>query len=558
MLPINNFKKVFRFKFLNRSSTTIFSAASILAVAALASRVLGLIRDRLLAGYFGAGDELDIYYTAFRLPDLVFSILIMGAISSAFIPIFAEYFNKDEKGAWRLVNGVLNLALISLVIAAGILAIFAPLVISMIAPGFSGAKREMTILLTRIMFISPVILGVSNIFSGVLQYFHRFLIYSLAPLMYNLGIILGILIFVPKWGLVGLAWGVVLGALLHMLIQLPSTIYSGFKWRPILDFCHKGIRKIIKLMIPRTIGLAGSQISFLVITAIASTLASGSIAIFNLANNLQYVPIGIFGIAFATAAFPSLARAFTKKDKKSFSESFSLTFSQVLFLALPLSALFFILRAQIVRLILGTGEFGWLDTRLTAAALGIFSLSIFAQSLIPLISRAFYAFQNTKTPVLISLISIILNIGFCFFFVWILVNLNCFSSLVSNFLKLRDLSLDKIAILGLPLAFSLTSIINFVILLKIFNKKINWWQPEYIIKSFLRIITATLLMVIVVYGLLYLVNLFVDTHTFVGLFIQAGISGLIGILVYCLIMILLKSPEISTIKQLILRVVFKK
>lgn len=558
MLPVNGFTKIFRSKFLNRSSKTIFSAASILAIAALTSRVLGLIRDRLLAGYFGAGDELDIYYTAFRLPDLVFSVLIMGAISSAFIPIFAEYFNKNEKRAWHLVSGVLNLALLSLVIAAGILAIFAPLVISMIAPGFSGAKREMTILLTRIMFISPVILGVSNIFSGVLQYFHRFLIYSLAPLMYNLGIILGILIFVPNWGLVGLAWGVVLGALLHMLIQLPSTIYSGFKWRPILDFCHKGIRKIVKLMIPRTIGLAGFQISFLVVTAIASTLASGSIAVFNLANNLQYVPIGIFGIAFATASFPSLAKAFTKKDKKSFSESFSSTFSHILFFALPLSALFFVLRAQIVRLILGTGEFGWLDTRLTAAALGIFSVSIFAQSLIPLISRAFYAFHNTKTPVFVSLISIILNIGFCFFFVWSLVNLNYFSSLISNFLKLSDISLSKIAILGLPLAFSLTSIINFAILLKLFNKRINWWQPKYIINSLLRIITATLLMIFAVYGLLYLLNIFVNTHTFIGLFIQAGIAGLVGVLIYYLIMVLLKSPEISIIKQLILRTVFRK
>ncbi len=558
MAPTNNFTKFFRFRFLNRSSTTIFSAASILAVAALASRILGLVRDRLLAGRFGAGNELDIYYTAFRLPDLVFSILIMGAISSAFIPVFAEYFDKNKTKAWQLTGGLLNLALISLVITAGILVIFAPLVISLIAPGFSGAKREMTILLTRIMFLSPIILGISSIFSGVLQYFHRFLVYSLAPLMYNIGIIFGILVFVPARGLVGLAWGVVLGAVLHMLIQLPSTVYSGFKWKPIFGFCHKGVRKIIKLMIPRAVGLAGFQFNFLVITAIASTLASGSIAVFNLANNLQYVPIGIFGIAFATAAFPNLAKAFTKKDKKSFSESFSLTFSQILFLILPLSALLFILRAQIVRLILGTGEFGWLDTRLTAAALGIFSLSIFAQSLIPLISRAFYAFHNTKTPVLVSLTSIILNIGFSFFFVWILGNLTAFSSFISHFLKLRDIGLDKIAILGLPLAFSLASIINFIVLLKAFDKKIDWWQPKYILKSLFRIIFAGFLMTLAVYGLLYFLDLFFDTHTFIGLLLQAGLAATVGIAIYCLIMALLKSPEISTIKQLILRVVFKK
>ncbi|GAI37346.1 unnamed protein product [marine sediment metagenome] len=176
------------------------SAAFILAAAALASRILGLIRDRLLAGQFGAGDELDIYYTAFRLPDLVFSILIMGAISSAFIPIFAQYFRKNKKEAWQLTSGVLNLALLCLIVVAGILVIFAPFIISLIAPGFSGAKREMTILLTRIMFLSPIILGISSILGGVLQYFHRFLIYSLAPILYNIGIIIGILIFVPAQG----------------------------------------------------------------------------------------------------------------------------------------------------------------------------------------------------------------------------------------------------------------------------------------------------------------------------------------------------------------------
>ena len=543
-------------RFLNSKSKTIFSAAFILAAAALTSRILGLFRDRLLAGRFGAGDELDIYYAAFRLPDLVFSILIMGAISSAFIPIFAQSFRKNKKEAWQLVNGVLNLAFLSLIVVAGILAIFAPQIISLIAPGFSGAKREMTILLTRIMFLSPIVLGISSILSGVLQYFHRFLVYSLAPIMYNVGIILGILIFVPAWGLVGLAWGVVLGAFLHMLIQLPSAIYSGFSWRPILDIYHKGVRKIIKLMIPRTIGLAGFQINFLVITAIASTLASGSIAVFNLSNNLQYVPIGIFGIAFATAVFPNLAKAFAWKRKKTFSKDFSSTFSQILFLIVPLSALFFILRAQIVRVILGTGEFGWIDTRLTAAALGIFSLSIFAQSLIPLISRAFYAFQNTRTPVLISLTSIVLNICFSFFFVWVLGNSNIIASLLSGILKLKGLK--EFAILGLPLAFSLANIINFAILLKLFAKKINWWQPKYILTSFSKIVLATLLLGFTTYSLLYILDLFLDTHTFIGIFLQGILAAIAGIVVYCLVMMLLKSKEIIDIKQIFFKYIFKK
>jgi len=542
--------------FLNSKSKTIFSAAFVLAVAALASRLLGLFRDRLLAGRFGAGDELDIYYAAFRLPDLVFSVLVMGAISSAFIPVFAEYFHKNKKEAWQLANGVLNLAFLFLIIVAGILAIFAPQIISLIAPGFAGLKQEMTVLLTRIMFLSPILLGISSVLGGVLQYFHRFLVYSLAPIMYNIGIILGILIFVPICGLVGLAWGVVLGAFLHLLIQLPSVIYSGWSWAPVLGIFHKRIRKIIKLMVPRTIGLAGYQINFLVITAIASTLASGSIAVFNLSNNLQYVPIGIFGIAFATAVFPNLVKAVTWKRKKSFSKDFSSTFSQILFLVVPLSALFFILRAQIVRIILGTGQFGWLDTRLTAAALGIFSLSIFAQSLIPLVSRAFYAFQNTRTPVLVSLISIVLNICFSFFFVGLLVNWTSFSLLLSSVLKLKGIK--EIAVLGLPLAFSLANIINFLLLLKLFSQKINWWQPKQILKSFLKIILATLFMGIVSYSFLYILDLFLDTRTFIGIFLQGALAAFGGIMVYCLVMFLLKSPEILIIKQVFLKNVFRK
>ena len=539
-------------RLLNSKSKTIFSAAFILAVAALASRILGLVRDRLLAGRFGAGDELDIYYAAFRLPDLVFSILIMGAISSAFIPVFAQYFHKNKKEAWRLANGVLNLAFLFLLAAVAILVIFTPWLMRFIAPGFSGAKREMTILLTRIMFLSPLLLGLSNILSGILQYFKRFLVYSLAPIMYNIGIILGILIFVPTLGLVGLAWGVVFGAFLHVLIQLPGAIYSGFNWRPVLDIYHKGIKKIIKLMVPRTIGLAGFQINFLVITAIASTLVSGSIAIFNLANNLQYVPVGIFGITFATAVFPNLSNAFARKNKNIFSKNFSSAFSQILFLIIPLSVLFFILRAQIVRVILGTGEFSWADTRLTAAALGLFSLSIFAQGLIPLISRAFYALQNTKTPVLVSLFSIILNICFSFFFVWILSGSNIFSSLFSNILKLKGIK--EIAILGLPLAFSLANIVNFAILLKLFAKKISWWRPTAILKSFSKIILAVLLMSLVTYSFLYILNLFLDTHTFIGIFLQGVLAAIAGIMVYCLAAFLLEVEEMKMVVKKIVKI----
>lgn len=532
---------------LNSKSKTITSAAFLLAVAALASRLLGLFRDRLLAGKFGAGDELDIYFAAFRIPDMLYTILILGALSATFIPVFTSYFQRSKKEAWDLVNGLLNLGLLVLIIAAGILIVFAPYIISLVAPGFDEEKRQIAIFMTRIMFLSPVLLGVSNIFSGVLQTFGRFFVYSLTPIMYNLGIIGGIVFFVPVFGLSGLAWGVILGAFLHMMIQIPSLRFLGFRFKRILTIAHKGIREIGKLMVPRTIGLAAFQINLVVITAIASTLASGSIAIFNLANNLQHVPVGIFGIAFATAVFPKLARAFSKKNREAFRQSFSSAFRQILFLVIPLSALFFLLRAQIVRVVLGTGKFGWVDTRLTAAALALFSFGIFAHSLIPLVARAFYALHNTKIPVIVSLVSMGVNIVASFSFVALLKFPNIFTAFIFQFLKLEGIG--EIAILGLPLAFSLAGIINFLILLFVLSSKAGDWDRKKISCSFLKILLATFIMGLVAYGLLYFLNIFLDTHRFLGIFLQGLGAGIGGLLIYWLVTFLLASPELSVLQR---------
>ncbi len=531
--------------FLNHKSKTITSAALILASAAIISRLLGLFRDRLLAGRFGAGDELDIYFAAFRIPDFIYSILIVGAISAAFIPVFTEFWHKDKKEAWKLTNGVLNIFISILILVSLILIVFCPQLINLVAPGFQGEKKDLTILLTRIMFLSPILLGISNIFSGVLQSFRRFFIYSLTPIMYNLGIISGIIIFVPIWGVKGLAFAVILGAFLHLAIQIPFTFFCGFRYRPMFNIFHPGIKKIIKLIIPRTIGLGANQINLIVITAIASTLTAGSIAVFNLSNNLQYILIGVVGISFATAAFPTLAKSFSLNQKEKFLEKFSSTFLEILFLAIPLSFLFFILRAQIVRIILGTGQFGWQDTRLTAAALGLFSLGIFAQCLIPLISRTFYAFQNTKTPVKISLVSIAINIILSFILVWALSFPNNFYFFITNNLKL--LGIEDIRMVGLPLAFSLAGIFNLLFLFTALYKKIGDFGLKKILKSFFRILTATLLMAIVVYFILRIIAPFVNMQTFLGVFTQALGAGLVGIFFYCLLAKIFRFPELDII-----------
>lgn len=530
---------------LNGQTKNITLASFILGGAYFGSAILGLFRDRLLASRFGAGDELDIYYAAFRIPDFVAMLLIMGAVSAVIIPVFSEYLTRSKKEAWEFVSALFNLFLLLLISVSIILVIFTPYLISLIAPGFSGEKKELAIILTRIMFLSPILLGISNIISGILQVFHRFFATALAPVMYNIGIISGILFFVPKIGISGLAWGVVFGGFLHLLIQLPALFYSGFQYKRISFLTHSGIPKTIRLMAPRSLGLAAAQINLIVITAIASTLISGSIAIFNLANNLSYLLIGLVAIPFSTAVFPSLSLDFSRGAKEKFLEKFALVFRQVLFLIIPTSALFFILRAQIVRIVLGAGQFGWVDTRLTAACLGIFSLGLFAQGLIFLVSKTFYAAHNTKIPALISLATIIMTTGLSFLFVWLLGFANVFSSFIESFLKLEGL--ESIRIIGLALAFSLTGILQFILLLTFLCKKFGDLKLQKIWQSFQKIFLATILMIISTYLVLYLANNLVDTHTLVGLFIQTILAGLLGFLIYLGLTAFLKSPELLTV-----------
>jgi len=535
----------------NSQTKTVTFAAILLAGSTLISRLLGLIRDRLLAGTFGAGSELDVYFAAFRIPDFIYGILITGGVTAAFLPVFSEYFKKNREEGWKLTNNVLNCFLVLLILTCGVLAVFTPLLTKFIVPGFSEENRSLAVSLTRIMFLSPILLGISSIFSGVLHYFSRFLAYSIAPILYNLGIIFGILFFVPIFSLWGLAYGVILGAALHWFIQIPAAKNSGFKYLPLFNFKYPGLIKIFKLMIPRTIGAAAYHINLIVITAIASTLAAGSIAIFNFSNNLQYFPIGLVGASFAVAAFPALSRAWANGAREQFLKNFSSVFRQILFLIIPASILMFLLRAQIVRLILGTGQFGWLETRLTAASLGLFCLGVFAFTFVPFLARAFYSFQDTKTPVAIGLSSMALNIALCFLLVWLLTFPNAFQEFMINSLKLQGI--ESIAVIGLPLALSISGIFQFILLLAYLRKKVGDIRLKEIWRSAKKIFFATVLSGIFTYLILHLAAKFVDMETFFGVLTQAVSAGIVGILVYILAAFLLKSPEIKTIKSSILR-----
>jgi putative peptidoglycan lipid II flippase len=517
--------KFFTNKILNGQSRTITSAAIVLALATLASRFLGLLRDRLLAGHFGAGDTLDIYYAAFRIPDLVYNLLILGALSAGFIPVFVSMWNKngeDDKAAWRFVSSILNILAVAMLVLGGIFFIFAPYLMKFITPGFGGEKLNLTVQMSRLMFLSPILLGISSVWGGVLQSLKRFFVFSLTPIFYNLGIIFGILFLVPRFGIFGLAWGVVLGALLHMAIQLPTILNLGFRFRLFFDLKDEGVRRLSLVMIPRILDLAISQLNFVAITVLASGLAAGSLAVFNLAYNIWGFPLGIFAAPLAIAAFPTLAQNVAAKSHKIFAQNFSATFRQILFLIIPSSALYIVLRAQIIRVILGTGKFNWTDTVLTINTLQFLALSLFAEALNLLLIRSFFAHQDTKTPLWLGLISSVFRIGGAWFF--------------SRYL----------GVAGLALGYALGGIFLFLLLWIFLRRKAGGLNEREILKSSGKIIVASAVAAAAAYLNLQILAEFLNTHSFVGIFTQGLIAGLAGIIVYFSAGLLLRSPEMWT------------
>lgn len=542
-------------KILHSQTKSISSASLILAISYFLSALLGLMRDRLLAGTFGAGNELDVYYAAFTVPDFIALILIFGAISAAVIPIFSSYLVKDKDQAWKYVSTFLNVFLGFLILVCLVLMLFTPFLISIIAPGFSDGKKDIAVALMRIMFLSPIILGASNMISGILQVFHRFLVTALAPLMYNIGIIFGILFFVPKFGLTGLAWGVVLGGILHLAIQLPSFFFSGFKYRPNFNFKDPGVIKTIKLMIPRSMGLGAGQLNTIATTAIASTLMSGSIAVFNLANNLSSIFVNAVAVSISTAAFPAMSMHFLKNENDEFIRKFCSIIRQIIFLTIPASFLVLILRAQIVRVILGAGNFGWADTRLTTACLAILALNLIAQAFILFLSKSFYAAHNTKIPAVISIATVVINIILSLIFVFSIKFSPGFSELLKNIFRLGEVK--NVGVVGLSLAYSITAILEAGILFYMFYKKFFVAKEEKrskeISESFQKIMIASIVMFALTFITRQLFGVILNLQTFWGVFLQLAISGSVGVIVYIFASYKLKSSELKTIEDSFLK-----
>lgn len=509
---------------LNAQSKTITGAALLLGGASFLSRIVGVLRDRILADSFGADRALDIYVAAFRIPDFIYNLIIVGALSAGFIPLFCELFKAEKEKAWKFTNTVLTITFLSTSFLSLILFFLLPQLSHLLFPTFSSSELTQTITLTRIMLLSPVILGVSAVVSSVLQSLRSFFLYSLAPIFYNLGIILGAIFLVPTFGLIGLGYGVIIGAFLHLAVQLPVLFTSGYRFGVSFRYKDASIIRLFRTMIPRTITLATVQITTLFVTSFASLLGAGSIAIFNFANNISSLPVGIIGISFALAAFPTLSEYAQTKNTEEFKKHLAFTTRQIFFFIIPFTVLFILLRAQIVRVLLGSGKFDWTDTIHTANMVGILAISLFAQCLIPLLSRAFYAFHNTKTPLVIALLSMTVTF-------------------LASFTLNRHFGL-----LGLGVGITLGYILQALLLFFALRKKIGH-VDHTLTTSLLKIILAALCMSIVTQLLKAPIAQFVPMDKFWGILTQGMVAGGAGILVYGLICYALKLHEMMVLSQ---------
>ncbi|MFA6274749.1 MAG: lipid II flippase MurJ, partial [Candidatus Paceibacterota bacterium] len=490
--------------------------------------------------------ELDIYYGSFRLPDLIYATIASFVSVTILIPLLSQKISENNLlAAQKLISAVFSVFMVVMIIVSMVAFFVIPFVAPFLTPGFSAEALDKLVLLSRILLLSPFLLGLSNLFGSVTQTYRKFLLYSLCPAFYNLGIITGIIWLYPRWGLAGIVWGVILGALFHLLAQLPAILEYGF-W-PTFSFHSiknnfKEIKKVIFISLPRTITLSANQLALMVVVALASVLGKGAISIFNLSYNLQSVPLAIIGVSYSVAAFPTLTNLFTKGRMVEFLTKIREASQHIIFWSLPAMVLFIVLRAQIVRVILGSGEFDWTATRLTAACLAIFTISIVAQNLMQLLVRAYYAGGRTQKPLWVNLFSYLVVIFLAYGLSRFYALSASFQQLIGNLFRVQGL--EGASVLMLPLAFSLGSILNVVLLLVLFKKDFGF-NLSPLLKTFGRTALSALLGGVVTYQLLNLLNYFFDLNTFVGIFAQGFLAGLGGLISILVVLWFLRSQELS-------------
>lgn len=510
------------------ANSQVAKAAGFLMITATASRLLGYLRDVIIYANFGQNRLTDAYNAAFSVPDFLYMLLVGGALSSAFIPVFTGYLTRNqEEEAWEVASIVFNWIIALMLVGIAIGLTYTPQLISLLVPGFPPESLGLTIKMTRIMFAQVFFMVCSGIAMGILNSYKHFKAPAIGSILYNLGIIVVGYLLSTRYGITGFAIGVVVGALLQFGVQLPVLIIKGMKYRISFNLRHPGVLRLLGLMGPILIGLSVMQVNLFVNQHLASNLAGGTVAALRTSQRLMQLPIGIFATAISVAFFPTLTEYATKGDQLAFRQATSAGLRTIIFLALPATIGLVVLRVPLIRLLLQVGKFTAENTETTAYALLFYSLGICGYASIQLLSRSFYALQNTLIPVVVGVFTIMIN-------------------LVLNFALVGPLAHG-----GLALAYSLAGSFNGLALLFLLRRKLGSIDGWHLLTSFSKSLVASLLMGVVLYFFALGGEDWFDVTTKGGQLIQVSMAMLIGLLLYGGMASLLRIEEAEVVWSLL-------
>lgn len=514
-------------------------AAFWLALFALLSQLLALMRDRLLTHHFGAGVDLDIYYAAFKIPDLIFVTVASLVSISVLVPLYAKREMEGEKHLHDATSSIFTVFSLSIILSCVAAWFLLPQIVPLFFGAFGAGMIERIIALSRLLLFSPLLLGFSNFFGSIVQYEKRFILYSISPLLYNMGIIVGIVFGVEDYGISAAVFGVIVGAFLHLFLQAAFVLTSDVRLRFTFRIKWRDVLETAGLSIPRTFALAIVTFTSFIFASLASRLGEGSVAVFNLGLNLQSAPLSLIGVSFSLAAFPALAMSAARKNIEEITERISDGLRQIIFWSLPTTALMLVLRAHIVRVIFGSGNFDWNATRLTAAVMALFVISTVFQSAQLFLSRSLYALGKTKWPLLGNLLGGLVSIALAFWFVMDPLFWQGPLTLVAEALNVAHLPLT---VLSLPVAFSFGIVVAALILYFSFGKLSTLIYTK-IKNIFAHAVVAALGAGFAAYSALVLTDGFFDLETFFGVLGHGALAGVVGIAVWAFTLYLLKNEE---------------
>lgn len=541
------------FKLLNRDVTTMNQAALVLAVFSLLSQVCGLLRDRLLASMVGPSAGLDVYYAAFRIPDFIYTSIASLFSVTVIIPFITTYLAEKDGGKSanmkRFSDTIFTVYCIGMMVVCVIAALLMPYLTHLTAPGFSVAQHADLVLYSRIMLLSPFLMGLSSLLGSFAQVQKKFFSFAIAPLFYNLGILLGVVVLLPLLGVLGVVLGVIFGAVLYLVVQLPTLITLGKLpvFTRAMDF--KVMKEVMILSVPRTLALSLTNLTMIMMSAVASLLVAGSISIFQFSYNIETTPLMIIGISYAVAAFPTMTRLFMEGQTKEFVDVIHRATRNIFFLSIPVAVLFIVLRAQLVRVLLGTGAFSWNDTRLVAASVALFCISITAQCMILLLVRGFYAMGNTKTPLVVNAYSILFTASSLALLLLCFKEFPLFKDFMESLLRIDGV--EGTSVVLLPLAFSLGQIANAVALWVRFHKKVEGHKTETVQlgRALFHTVGAGIIAGASAYGMLVLLGASVDQEHFWGIFVQGGLAAIVGVAMYAITLMAMRNEDIILFVQ---------